>query len=153
MPLRAKLAQLDFLGTSALVPGITCVLLALRKPFPHAANEDMVTDVDAEWGGTTYPWSNGRIIALLVIGAALVVVFALVQVLKPDTATVPPRIFMQRSILAGFWATFCIGSHMMVFGRHAPTGGLRWKRKTLTRNADSLLPAHLVPGHKRRSGC
>jgi len=38
-----------------------------------------------------------------------------VQIYKPDTATVPPRIFNQRSIIAGSWATLCIGAQMMIF--------------------------------------
>jgi hypothetical protein len=38
----------------------------------------------------------------------------------PKTATIPPHIFKQRSILAGFWATVCIGSQMMIFGKTTP---------------------------------
>jgi MFS family permease len=44
----------------------------------------------------------------------LLTAFVLVQIFKPDTATVPPRIMKQRSIIAGFWATFAIGSQMMI---------------------------------------
>lgn len=49
------------------------------------------------------------------LAAVLLITFVLVQIFKPDTATVPPRIFVQRSIMAGFWATFCIGAQMMIF--------------------------------------
>ena len=38
----------------------------------------------------------------------------------PKTATVAPRIFKQRSIVAGVWATVCIGSQMMIFGENPP---------------------------------
>ncbi|KAK8067151.1 hypothetical protein PG997_013898 [Apiospora hydei] len=61
-------------------------------------------------------WSNGRIIALLILGALLLIGFVLTQIFMPKTATVAPRIFKQRSIIAGFWATVCIGSQMMIFG-------------------------------------
>lgn len=37
------------------------------------------------------------------------------QILKPETATVPSRIFAQRSIYAGLYSTFCIGAQMMIF--------------------------------------
>lgn len=33
----------------------------------------------------------------------------------PDTATIPARIFVQRSIMAGFFTTLCIGAQMMIF--------------------------------------
>lgn len=92
-----KLAQLDGLGTTALLPGTVCLLLALQ------------------WGGLTYPWSEGRIIALLVLGGALLISFVFVQIFKPDTATVPPRIVKQRSMIAGLWVTFSVGSQMMIF--------------------------------------
>ncbi|KAL1851079.1 hypothetical protein VTK73DRAFT_9543 [Phialemonium thermophilum] len=97
LPLMEKLLQLDLLGTGALLPGTVCLLLALQ------------------WGGLTYEWKNGRIIALLVLAGVLLISFVLIQIFKPNTATVPPRIFVQRSIIAGFWATLCIGSQMMIF--------------------------------------
>jgi len=51
----------------------------------------------------------------LALSAVLLVAFVVVQILKPETATVPPRIFVQRSIFAGFYSTLCIGSQMMIF--------------------------------------
>lgn len=49
------------------------------------------------------------------LAGVLLITFVVVQIYKPDTATVPPRIFKQRSIIAGSWATLCIGSQMMIF--------------------------------------
>jgi hypothetical protein len=92
-----KILQLDLIGTGLLIPGIICLLLALQ------------------WGGITYDWNSGRIIALLVLGAVLLIGFVVVQILLPETATVPPRIFKQRSVAAGVYATFCVGSQMMIF--------------------------------------
>ena len=97
LPLKQKLLQLDLLGTTAFLPGTICLLLALQ------------------WGGLTHPWADGRMIALLVLAGALLTAFTAIQILKPDTATVPPRIFTQQSILSGFWATVCVGAHMMIF--------------------------------------
>lgn len=102
LPTRQKLAQLDAFGISFLLPGVVCLLLALQ------------------WGGSTYAWGNGRIIALLVLAGLLIVGFVAVQILRPDTATIPPRIFWQRSIMAGFWATICIGASMMIFVYYLP---------------------------------
>lgn len=102
LPTWKKLFQLDFVGLSMLLPGVVCLLLALQ------------------WGGLKYAWSNGRIIALLTLGGVLLVGFIAVQILMPDTATIPPRIFVQRSIIAGFWSTFCIGASMMIMVYYLP---------------------------------
>ncbi|WKT41086.1 hypothetical protein QSH57_005892 [Fusarium oxysporum f. sp. vasinfectum] len=56
-------------------------------------------------------WNNGRIIALLVVAFTLLIAFVLVQIWKPEQATVPPHIFAKRSIFGGFWVSFCIGAH------------------------------------------
>ncbi|KAH8895410.1 MFS general substrate transporter [Thozetella sp. PMI_491] len=102
IPTKEKLAQLDFYGTALLIPGTICLILALQ------------------WGGVTYPWSNGRIVALIVLAALLLLGFMLVQVLLPKTATIAPRIFMQRSILAGFFSTLCMGCHSVLFFYYLP---------------------------------
>ncbi|KAK1851141.1 MFS aflatoxin efflux [Colletotrichum chrysophilum] len=99
---KAKLAQLDFYGTSVLIPGTVCLLLALQ------------------WGGLTYAWNNGRIVALLVLACVLLIGFVMVQVFLPKTATIPPKVFKQRSILAGVFATFCIGSQNMIIIYYLP---------------------------------
>ena len=71
---------------------IICLLLALQ------------------WGGSKYPWSNGRIIALLVVFAVLLVVFVVIQFWKGDNATVPPRILKQRTVAAVAWFAAMIGA-------------------------------------------
>lgn len=38
----------------------------------------------------------------------------LVQIYRPETATVPSHIFLRRSILAGLWSTFFIGATTMI---------------------------------------
>ncbi|KAI0491193.1 major facilitator superfamily domain-containing protein [Xylaria cf. heliscus] len=97
LPTKAKLSQLDAAGTIALLPAVVSLLLAL------------------EWGGLTYPWNDRRVIALLTLGIFLGIVFILIQAFMPATATIPPRIFKQRSILAGFWTTIVLGSQMIIF--------------------------------------
>ncbi|KZF19197.1 major facilitator superfamily protein [Xylona heveae TC161] len=93
---REQINKMDPVGTLFFLPAIICLLLALQ------------------WGGSTYAWSNGRIIALLVVFGVLILAFVAVQVWKKDTATVPPRIIMQRSIAAGFFFSFCTGAAQMV---------------------------------------
>ncbi|KAI1370679.1 MFS general substrate transporter [Hypoxylon crocopeplum] len=102
LPTKQKLAQLDSLGLVTLLGGIICLLLALQ------------------WGGTAYAWSDGRIIALLVIAIVLMICFIAVQISWPKTATVPPRIFLQRSIMAAFFAMFAAGATMMTTFYYLP---------------------------------
>lgn len=101
-PWRQQVLQLDPIGTVFFVAGIVCLLLAL------------------EWGGSTYAWGNGRIIALLILFVLCISVFIGVQIWKGETATVPPRIVTQRSIAAGMWSQLCVGSAMMTLIYYLP---------------------------------
>ncbi|EZF34534.1 efflux pump [Trichophyton mentagrophytes] len=94
--------KLDPLGTLCFMPSVICLLLALQ------------------WGGTTYAWSSGRIIALFVVFGILLIAFIAVQIWRKEEATVPPRIFVQRSVLSAFWFTICLGSSMMTIIYYLP---------------------------------
>ena len=97
---RAK--QFDPIGTTLFIPCIVCLLLALQ------------------WGGSKYSWSNGKIIALFVIFGLLAISFGFVQVWQQENATVPPRVFKQRSILSGSWFSLCIGGSFFVMVYYVP---------------------------------
>jgi len=94
---RVLAQRLDVVGSAILMPAIVCALLGLQ------------------WGGTKYPWSSLGIILLFVTAAILLAVFMYRQHLKQDMAMVPPRIFKQRTILAGFWFMLCTSSTLVVF--------------------------------------
>ena len=81
---------------------VVCLLLALQ------------------WGGSRYEWSDGRIIALLVIFGVLMIIFIAIQFWKKDNATVPPRVFKQRSIAAGAWYGASLGAAFFVFVYYLP---------------------------------
>lgn len=69
---------MDPLGIITFLPAIVCLLLALQ------------------WGGTTYPWSNGRIIALFVLAGVLLITFLVIQIQRQENAMVPPRVIKMR---------------------------------------------------------
>ncbi|KAF5343451.1 hypothetical protein D9758_011824 [Tetrapyrgos nigripes] len=119
---REGLRQFDSLGTIVFIPAIVCLLLALQ------------------WGGTTYPWNNGRIIALLVIFGILIIVFIGIQIWKQDDATVPPRIFKQRSILASAWFAFCMGASFLAFVYYIPIWFQAIKGTSAVRSGIDNLP-------------
>ena len=99
---KQQVSQLDPLGTAVILPSIVCLILALQ------------------WGGSTYPWSDGRIIALLVLFGVLFVAFIAIQIWKQDNATVPPRIMSQRSIIAAVWFAVTVGATMLVWVYYLP---------------------------------
>jgi MFS family permease len=98
---KQQVAQLDLIGVSVFVPCIVCLLLALQ------------------WGGSTYPWNDGRIIALLVLFGVLLIAFAIVQIWKKE-GTLPPRIIKQRSIAAGVLYSICLGATMLLLAYYLP---------------------------------
>ncbi|KAK5192938.1 hypothetical protein LTR92_007232 [Exophiala xenobiotica] len=121
-PLKQKLQQLNVLGLLALFPGIVCLCLALQ------------------WGGTTYAWSEGRIVALLVLAFVLLIGFVLIQIWKPEQATVQPRIIIQRSIMSGFWASCCTGAHQTLFVYYLPIWFQAIKGVSAVSSGIHLLP-------------
>jgi hypothetical protein len=95
VPIRRQIIRLDPLGTALFFPAITCFLLALQ------------------WGGTRYPWSNARIIALFAVSGVLGIAFIAVQIWRQEDATIPLRIIKQRSIAFGMVFALCIGGGML----------------------------------------
>ncbi|KAJ6614081.1 major facilitator superfamily domain-containing protein [Mycena sp. CBHHK59/15] len=93
-----RINQFDPWGT---LPAIVCLLLALQ------------------WGGSKYEWKNGRIIALFLLFGILIICFLTVQSSVKD-ATVPPRIFKTRSIWAGAFFSFCLGSSYFIIVFYLP---------------------------------
>jgi MFS family permease len=96
VPLRERAMQLDLPGTAVFVIDIIVCLLALQ------------------WGGSKYDWSNWRIILCLVLFGILSVIWVGIQWYMGDNATVPFRVFRQRSVWSACWFAFCLGSAFFV---------------------------------------
>ncbi|KAJ7124622.1 major facilitator superfamily transporter [Mycena crocata] len=97
-----RLNLFDPWGTLVFLPAIVCLLLALQ------------------WGGSKYAWKSGHIIGLLVAFAVLVCIFVAVQLWKEDQATIPPRIFKQRSMWSGAWFAVALGSAFFILSFYLP---------------------------------
>ncbi|KAJ7056685.1 putative MFS multidrug transporter [Mycena amicta] len=102
MTLWARINQFDPLGTIVFIPSIVSLLLALQ------------------WGGSKYDWSNPRIIALFVVFAVLIIAFVVIQLWRQDNATVPPRVFRQRSIWSGAYFALCLGAGFFILVFYLP---------------------------------
>ncbi|KAM3553705.1 hypothetical protein MY1884_006522 [Beauveria asiatica] len=97
LPQKTKLVRLDPVGTTLFIPTVVSLLLALQ------------------WGGSTYSWSNWRIIVLFVCFAVGSVAFAAVQYKMPKSASLPWRLVKQRTMaLATCVMLFLAGSMMML---------------------------------------
>ncbi|EXJ96431.1 hypothetical protein A1O1_01557 [Capronia coronata CBS 617.96] len=88
---RERAFQLDLGGTALFIVDIVVCLLALQ------------------WGGSTYPWSNWRIVLCLTFFGVLTVVFVIVQYYMKEFATIPFNIISQRSVAAACWFAFSLG--------------------------------------------
>jgi MFS family permease len=94
--------RLDPLGMFFFLPGVICLFTAFQ------------------WGGSTYDWNDWRIIVLLVMFAVCSLAFIAVQILKPETASVPPRVIMQRSVAFGTGFTFFLAGSMLMLVYFVP---------------------------------
>lgn len=123
---KARLQQFDIFGTIVFLPMIVCLLLALQ------------------WGGSTYKWSDGRIVALLVLFVVLLIAFGAIQFWKKDNATVPPRVLKQRTVAAG--ACFCVtlGAAFFIMVFYTPIWFQAIKGVSATKSGIMSLPLILT---------
>ncbi|OJJ70255.1 hypothetical protein ASPBRDRAFT_129786 [Aspergillus brasiliensis CBS 101740] len=91
LPLRAKLASMDFVGCALFLAAVCCLLLALQ------------------WGGQTKPWSSSTVIGLLVGSAALALLFIFVQWKRQERALITLRVFSRRSVFTSAMVLFFLG--------------------------------------------
>lgn len=91
-------------------------------------------------GGLKYPWNNGRTIALPVIAFVLMICFITVQIVWSKTATVTPRIFVQRSIMVTFFAMFAGGATVMSTLYYLPISFQSVKGASAVGSGIRLLP-------------
>ncbi|KAK7981304.1 hypothetical protein PG988_003542 [Apiospora saccharicola] len=91
--------RFDPVGNVLFMPAVICLLLSLQ------------------WGGTLYPWHDGRIIALFVVFGVLLVLFCGAQLRLGDNATIPLRIIGDRTVWASSLYIFFLGSafYLMVY--------------------------------------
>lgn len=122
LPLSAKMKKIDFIGLLLFVPTVTCLLLAM------------------EWGGSTYAWSNTRIIALFVLFGVLAVTFVVSQWYRGVESTLPFHIITQRSVAAAAWNAFCNGAAFFLLIYYIPFWQQIIRNATAASSGIALLP-------------
>ncbi|OCT48657.1 putative HC-toxin efflux carrier TOXA [Cladophialophora carrionii] len=120
---KQKVAYLDILGTSILIPAIICLLLALQ------------------WGGTAYSWSNFRIPLLFALSFTLGVLFIVVQFRQPGpNATLPPHILKQRTMAAASFFTVALAGPFFIFIHSVPIWFQAVRSTSAVRSGVLIIP-------------
>jgi MFS family permease len=94
--------RLDPLGMFFFLPGTVCLFVAFQ------------------WGGSTYRWDEWRVVLMLVVFGVCFIAFVAIQILMPETASVPPRIITQRSVAFGNAFTFFLAGSMLMLVYYVP---------------------------------
>jgi hypothetical protein len=125
-PILERIQQLDLIGAGLLIPAIICLLLALQ------------------WGGNKYPWNNSRIIGLFVGFGLMAILFAFSQVKMGDKATLPPRMFKNRSVLSATLYALLFGGAFFVLVYYLPIFFQSVKGASAMKSGIQLLPLMLA---------
>ncbi|KAF9882704.1 hypothetical protein FE257_005512 [Aspergillus nanangensis] len=125
LPWKEQVKRLDLIGTFFLIPSVILVLLALQ------------------WGGSKYPWNDGRVIALLVVSGVLAIIFFAVQIWQKDRATIPMRLLKNRNILGAAWFGISLGASLFIFTYYLPIWFQAVKGVSATKSGIMNLPSIL----------
>lgn len=93
---KEHIMRLDPLGTLFFLPSMVCLVLAL------------------ELGGSEYEWSNWRLVVLFVVFGLTAIAFGVVQVMMPNSASLPVRVIKQRTMWAGTGFMICLSGAMFL---------------------------------------
>lgn len=115
---KEKILEIDLVGAVFLICAIVCLLLALQ------------------WGGSKYPWHDSKVWGCLLGFGLLIALFIAQQFRRGERATIPPRIFGQRTVLFA-----CLYSAFMSMGLYVSSGTLLLPTK-LYRKV-TVIPRHI----------
>ncbi|KAK0106881.1 hypothetical protein ONS95_003602 [Cadophora gregata] len=76
-----KFKKMDVIGTTLFISSMVCLFLALQ------------------WGGNSIPWSNSTAWGLMLGFGLLLIAFVVLQFHLHENATIPPRVFSDRSVV------------------------------------------------------
>jgi len=122
VPAMEHVKRLDPIGMLFFLPATVALLLALQ------------------WGGSTYEWGNWRIVMLFGVFVAATIAFISVQIMKPETALVPPKIITQRSVAFGVTFTFFLSGSMLLLVFYVPIWFQTVKAATAFQSGIYTLP-------------
>ncbi|TCD65221.1 hypothetical protein EIP91_002968 [Steccherinum ochraceum] len=89
--LTEKFAKIDLIGNLIVIAGTTLAVIGLT------------------WGGTRYPWTSAQVLAPLIIGLLLLIVFVVYEAYVPERPTIPFKVLNNRTTYSGYITTFMHG--------------------------------------------
>ena len=95
-PLREKLLQLDFPGSTLLLASMVCYVLALQ------------------WGGISKPWNDSTVIGTIVGFAVLLIAYVVVQWAQKERASMIGRLFQRNVIAAMIYIDLLAGTFFLL---------------------------------------
>ncbi|KAF7330813.1 MFS domain-containing protein [Mycena venus] len=124
--LRSKLAQVDWVGNAIVIVGSGLAIIGMT------------------WGGIRYPWSSAEVLAPLIIGLALLVVFAIYEAKVPQKPTVPRDIVSNRTSLSALLTTAAHGMVSIAMIYYLPVFFQACFGASPIRSAVDFLPGALI---------
>jgi len=116
-----RVSQLDLIGATILIPTIIMLLIALQ------------------WGGAEYPWSNSRIIGLLVGAGLGVIVFAGIEIWQQDKGLLPPRFFKDRNVFSAMMFALFFGASFFPIIYYICKSSFEISCRPCTKSSNSLV--------------
>ncbi|KAK8005536.1 MFS multidrug transporter [Apiospora arundinis] len=119
----SKLQQLNIPNLLLFTASVVCLLLAL------------------EWGGTSYHWTSGRIIALLVVSTGLLAAFIGLEAIQKEQATIPASIILNKTAGLCVLYAFCASAAFNVVDYFLPIWFQAIKGASAAESGQMLLPS------------
>ena len=117
-----RILNLDLMGNLLIIIATIMLLLALQ------------------WGGTTYAWSDSVIIGLLVGAGLVFLLFFGWQYYRGDSALIPPKLVLQRTVAASFSSGFFLSGALLVHSYYLPYWFQVIKTRTAIESGVDTIP-------------
>ena len=108
LPFKEQIRQIDPVGTILVLTSVICLVTALQLGGQAAS------------GAQTSSWGTPRVIALLVVFGVTLVAFIGWQMYMQDNALLPPKVFVERTVLGSFWYMWFFSASMVVIFYYVP---------------------------------
>ncbi|KAJ5908934.1 hypothetical protein N7495_001616 [Penicillium taxi] len=119
----SKIKKLNIPSLLIFTGSIVCLLLALQ------------------WGGTTYPWNSGKVIAPLVVAGVSFAAFLAYESFREGEAMIPRSIIFNRTAGLCMLYAFCSSAAFNIIDYYLPIWFQAIKGATAVQSGEMLLPS------------